>query len=39
MKKYTAFLLAALMCANLCACGAEQAEPEVEETPDDILFK
>ena len=33
MKKYVAFLLATLMCANLCACGAEQAEPEVEKTP------
>jgi|GEM_PF-265225 len=33
MKRYIAFLLAALMCTNLCACGAEQAEPEVEKTP------
>lgn len=33
MKRYIAFLLTALMCTNLCACGAEQAEPEVKETP------
>ena len=33
MKRYIAFLLAALMCTNLCACGAEQVEPEVKETP------
>ncbi|MBQ9968917.1 MAG: hypothetical protein IJP15_00275 [Oscillospiraceae bacterium] len=33
MKRYIAFLLAALMCTNLCACGAEQTEPEVEEVP------
>lgn len=31
MKRYIAFLLATLMCANLCACGAEQTEPEVED--------
>lgn len=39
MKRYIAFVLSALMCANLCACGANPQLDPVEEEPAALIVE